>query len=72
MGLAVAKRIWRELPGGKLKRWKHKDGGEKERAAWGKLTAPKWYRNMLRRRRRRLYRDHPEANVEKQDASWYW
>jgi hypothetical protein len=69
---------WREVPGGRLKRWK-KSGGDARPMRYIEGVPPHWYRNMLNRReRRRVFRamhlGDPEARpyVHPREAGWFW
>lgn len=70
----MAKRTWKVLPGGRIKRWKASSQGRDWRRA-----PPRWYRNTLNRRERR----RSKAAIKRRDAerapyvhprvaSWYW
>jgi hypothetical protein len=71
MGMAVRK--WIVLPGGRIKRWKQ------ARADNRAIVPPRWYRNHLNRRDRRLATraiahgmDQPYPHIHPHTAGWYW
>jgi hypothetical protein len=78
----MASQKWRELPGGRVKRWKKsagdfRPGGGTTRFAGG--VPPRWYRNLLNRRDRRraveaLHRGavEPWPYVHPREAPWFW
>lgn len=70
----MAKRRWKALPGGRIKRWKASATSK----GWGGVP-PRWYRNQLNRRERRRARiairlGTAEAlpYVHPREAPWYW
>jgi hypothetical protein len=69
---------WREVPGGRLKRWK-KSHGDTRPMRYIDNVPPRWYRNMLNRRERRrvsraMHRGDVEARpyVHPREAGWFW
>jgi hypothetical protein len=70
----MAKRIWKVLPGGRMKRWQASSQG----CEWLGVP-PRWYRNMYTRRERQraraaTKRGEVEATpyVHPRAAAWYW
>jgi len=70
----MAKRRWKVLPGGGIKRWKASTTSK----GWGGVP-PRWYRNQLNRRERRRARiairlgtAEAVSYVHPREAPWYW
>jgi hypothetical protein len=69
----MASKKWIILPGGRVKRWKQ------ARATKRQIVPPRWYRNSLNRRDRRLARaavrtdrDQRYPHVHPHCAGWFW
>ena len=75
----MAKRVWKALPGGRLKCIK-KSRTDLRPGGWAfGGVPPHWYRNRLNRRERRRAREaaqggelHAYPYVHPRGAPWYW
>lgn len=70
----MARRRWKILPGGRIKRWKASSHGRD----WMGVP-PHWFRNICNRRERRrshsaIVQGSAEAipYVHPREAAWYW
>ncbi len=70
----MARRTWKALPGGRIKRWKASSEGR----PWLGVP-PRWFRNALNRRERQrsraaiqLEKGEGSPYVHPREAAWYW